>query len=148
MTFYIKSVILCTEIKYQTNKMKKIDKKLGIALAILSVISCVANYFNVFANPVLVTNFILGVLAMTLAMMETYHYREYYSQNSSWFWFIYSVVFGVVLIANFYATGLEWVNKQFGLSLMMGLWPTILPVLGVFFGDIGRILFKGEPTVI
>lgn len=127
--------------------MKKIDKKLGIALAIVSILSCVANCSGVLSTPLAIIGFIVGIFSMTLAMMETYHW-EYYNQNSSWFWFIYSAVFWVVLIANFYATGLEWVNKQFGLSLMMGLYPTILPVLGIFFGDIGRILFKAEPSVI
>ena len=85
---------------------------------------------------------------MTLAMMETYHYQSYHNENSSWFWFIFSAAFGVILVGNFYATGTRLINEQIGLALMMGLWPTILPVLGIFFGDIGRILFKGEPSVI
>lgn len=127
--------------------MKKIDKILGIALMIVNILSCVANYFNVLATPLMVTSFVVGIFVMAIAMMETYHHQPYYNENSSWFWFIFSAAFGVILVMNFFATGIGLINQQIGLALMMGLWPTILPVLGVFFGDIGRI-FKGEPSVI
>ena len=128
--------------------MKKVDKNLGISLAIVSILSCVANYYEILAIPALVISFILGVLAMTLAMMEAYHYQEYYNQNSSWFWLLYSVAFGIILTANFYATNLGLINEQLRSSIRIGLYPMILPVIGIFFGDIGRILFKGEPSVI
>ena len=128
--------------------MKKIDKILGITLAIVSILSCVANYFGMLATPLLVAGFVMGVFVSAIAMVETYHYQEYDNQNSSWFWFIFSAAFGVILVMNFYATGIGIANERLGLAIMMGLWPTIMPILGVFFGDIGRILFKGEPSVI
>ena len=128
--------------------MRKIDKILGITLMIVSILSCVANYFGMLATPLLVAGFVVGIFVIAIAMMETYHYQSYCYENSSWFWFIFSAAFGVILVMNFFATGIGLINQQLGLALMMGLCPTILPTLGVFFGDIGRILFKGEPSVI
>ena len=127
--------------------MRKIDKILGIALMIVSILSCVANYFNVLATPLIVAGAIVGIFAMTLAMMETYHHQSYYNENSSWFWLVYSATLGAILVGNFYSTGIGLINERLGLSLL-GLSYGILPVLGVFFGNIGRILFKGEPSVI
>ena len=128
--------------------MKNFDKTLGIILAIVSILSCVANYFNVLTTLLLVTDFIVGIFATALSMMETYQHQPYFNRNSGWFWFLYSVSFAIILVGIFYATGLELLSEDLGLSLMMGLSPTILPTLGIFFGDIGRILFKGEPSVI
>ena len=127
--------------------MESIDKNLGITLAIVSILSCVANYFNVFANPVLGINFVLGGFVMALAMMETYHYRKYDTHNPSWFWFIFSAVIGVILIATLCATSLKLIDNHLGLSIM-GLSSGLLPCLGVFFGNIGRLIFKGESSVI
>ena len=128
--------------------MEKINKKLGFALAIMSILSCVANYSNILATPTFVVSFILGILAMTLAMIEAYHYQEYYNQNTSWFWLLYSVAFGIILTANFYVTNVGLINEQIRSSVRIGLYPMILPLIGIFFGDTGRILFKGEPSVI
>ena len=128
--------------------MRKTDKILGIALMIVSILSCVANYFGMLATSLLVAGFVVGIFVMAIAMMETYHYQSYCYENSSWFWFIFSAAFGVILVGNFYATGIGLINERLGLSLSVGLSYAILPVLGVFFGDIGRILFKGEPSVI
>ena len=128
--------------------MRKIDKILGIALMIVSILSCITIYFNVLTTPVLVIGFVVGIFVIAIAMMETYHHQPYYNENSSWFWLVYSAAFGVILVGNFYATGIGLINERLGLSLSVGLSYAILPVLGVFFGDIGRILFKGEPSVI
>ena len=128
--------------------MRKIDKILGIALMIVSILSCVTIYFNVLTTPVLVIGFVVGIFVIAIAMMETYHHQPYYNENSSWFWLVYSAAFGVILVMNFFATGIGLINQQLGLALMMGLCPTMLPTLGVFFGNIGRILFKGKPSVI
>ena len=128
--------------------MRKIDKILGIALMIVSILSCVTIYFNVLTTPVLVIGFVVGIFVMAIAMMGTYHYQSYYNENSSWFWLVYSAAFGVILVGNFYATGIGLIKERLGLSLSVGLSYAILPVLGVFFGDIGRILLKGEPSVI
>lgn len=68
--------------------MKNFDKTLGIILAIVSILSCVANYFNVLTTLLLVTDFIVGIFATALSMMETYHHQPYFNRNSGWFWFL------------------------------------------------------------
>jgi len=128
--------------------MENFDKKFGIALVVMSTLSCFANVFDTMPTPLMVANFVLGIFALVLTMMKTYHYQSYYNQNSSWFWFTFSAVTGVILVAIIYGTGLEVINQRVGFALISGLFPMMLPVLGIFIGDVGRILLRGETSAI
>ena len=128
--------------------MEKINKKLGTPLIIMSLVCVVANYFNVLAMLAFAVNLVVGCLVGVVAMMEVYHYQVCQGHEPGWFWLVFSAIFGVILVATFYATGANLMNEHLSLSLMTGLSPALLPVIGVFFGDIGRILFKSEASVI
>lgn len=124
------------------------NKKLGIALAIMSILTMIATYSDILATPVIAVNIILGALISLLIMLKVYHYRGFGEENSGRFWFAYSAVCGVVMIAVIYATGTHLISNHLSLSLISGLFPTILPIIGIFFSNIGRILIKNEPSVI
>ena len=83
-----------------------------------------------------------------VAVAQVYHHEEWHYDNPGLFWFVYSAISGVVLIFVFYAAGFELIEEHSAISILTGLSPTLMPVMGAFFGDIGRILFKGEPSVI
>ena len=128
--------------------MEKINKKLGIALAIVSVISCVANYFNVLILLAIVASFAFSAFVGFVAMMQVYHYEDWHCDNPGLFWFVYSAISGVVLISVFYMVGFELIEHHLAISILMGLSPTLAPVMGVFLGDCGRIIIKAQPSVI
>ena len=128
--------------------MEKINKKLGIALAIVSVISCVANYFNVLILPAIVASFAFSAFVGFVAMMQVYHYEDWNSDNPGLFWFVYSAISGVVLIFVFYMVGFGLIEDNLAISILTGLSPTLAPIMGVFLGDCGRIIIKAQPSVI
>ena len=128
--------------------MKKINKKLGTVLAIVSIISCVANYFNVMVLPMVVASFAFSVFVSFVAMMQVYHYENWHCNNPGIFWFAYSAISGVILISVFYAVGFELIENHLAISILTGISPTLAPVMGVFLGDCGRVLIKTQPSVI
>lgn len=128
--------------------MKKFNKKLGIALAIVSVISCVANYFNVMTLPITVVSFAFSAFVGFVAMMQVYRYEDWHYDNPGLFWFVYSAISGVVLISIFYAVGFELIENHLAVSILTGFSPTLAPVMGIFFGDCGRALIKSQPSVV
>ena len=140
---------IVTEIIKLAKEMKKFNKTLGIILAILSIISFVANYFNVMDLPVTVVCFAFSVFVGFVAMMQVYHYQEWATDcNPGMFWFVYSATSGILLIGLVYATGFELIENQLAISIMTGFSPTLVPVIGIFVGDLGRIIIKSEPSVI
>ena len=124
--------------------MKQFNKKLGIALVIVSILSVTANYFSILVNPALAVSSFVGFLAGIVTMIQVYHYQPSQDHEPGWFWLAFSTVYGIVLVAVFYATGTNLMKEHLALSLMNGLSPALLPIIGVFFGDVGRILIKGE----
>ena len=143
---YLMSIVT-EKIKWQ-KIMKKINKKLAIAFAIVCVISCVANYFQVLATPVTKISFGLSIVIAFLAMMQVYNYQNWaWDHNPGTFWFGYSAISGAILVVIFHATGLNLIDQQLSLSLFTGLTPMLIPVAGAFLGDCGRV-FKAESSII
>ena len=129
--------------------MKKINKKLAIALAIVCMISCVANYFSLMVLPIVAVSFVFSAFVGFVAMMQVYTYQSWaWDHNPGRFWFIYSAIIGVILISVFYAVGFGLIENHLGISVLTGLSPALAPVVGVFLGDCGRILFKTQPSVV
>ena len=124
------------------------NKKLGIALAIMSFISSITVYFDVMTVLTIAVSVILAALISILAMLQVYHHQEFGNQNSGIFWMCYSAIAGVIMIAIIYSTGLNLISDHLSLSLLSGMFPTILPAIGVLLGDIGRILFQGKSSTI
>lgn len=128
--------------------MEKFDKIFGVALLIMSILSCVANYFNVLATPAIVVNLVLVGLIVIVAVMGTYNYQPYHNHNPGKFWLIFCTVNGVILVGAFYALGCGLISQKCSLSIMVGPALSLIPYAGVLLGDCGRILFKHENSVI
>jgi hypothetical protein len=137
-----------SSLKQKTNKtMERTNLKFAGALSILSLVTMAAFFFEIAATVVLsISIFFAGFIAF-IAMMSTYHYCGY-GYNSGRFWFVYSTVGGAIIIASIYGTGMQLINDHLAQSLMVGLFPTIVPVIGIFLGDCGRIIIKAEPSAI
>ena len=127
--------------------MEKINLKFGIALEILGILSYLGNYYDVLAGPAIVMSISLSVFLGYVAMMQTFHTGHICISNPGLFWFSYSSINGVVLICAIYATGMHLISEQLSASLIYGLAPTLVPSIGVFLGDCGRILI-GKQSVI
>lgn len=128
--------------------MKKFNKKIGASLIIMSILSIVANYFDVLSTATTVISVILSAFVGFIVMMQTYHYQEHQEHNPAKFWFIFSVISGIVLVCMFYAVGLKLISNQIAQSLATGLFPLLIPAIGIFLGDVGRVVLKDEPSVI
>ena len=127
--------------------MKKTDVKFAGALTIMSLLTFAAFFFGIAATVVLTISVCLTAFIAFVAMMCTYHYCGY-GYSSGQFWFVYSAIGGVIIIASIYASGMQLVSDHLALSLVMGLFPVIVPVIGVFLGDCGRVIFKAEPSAV
>lgn len=128
--------------------MRKVNRILAIVLAVICMVSCAGNYFSILAMPCIVVSFIFSVFIAFMAMMQVLNYQGCENHNPGLFWFVYSAVSGVALIVLFYGAGFKLIDEQFSTSLIIGLAPMILPILGVFVGDLGRILFNGDPSIV
>ena len=133
--------------KKQIQKMKKVNVKFGVALAIMSLLTMVAFYFEVLSAVMLTISICLSAFISFIAMMNVYHYNGY-GYNTGKFWFAYSAVGGVIIVALIYASGMHLISDHLTLPLIMGLFPVLIPVIGIFLGDCGRVLFKAESSAI
>jgi len=127
--------------------MKRTNVKFAGALVIMSILTIAAFYFGVAASLVFTISICLTAFIAFMAMMSTYHYCGYgYSSGRFWLW--YSAVGGVIIIASIYASGMHLIGEHLAYALLMGLFPVIIPVIGVFLGDCGRIILKAEPSAV
>ncbi len=137
------------EIQKTIKKMEKFNRNLGITLAILSILSCVANMFNMLGLPAIIASFAFSALVGCIAMIQTYHHDEnLLCDNHISFWIFYSVISGIIMFIVSCVGRFGWIENHIATSIIFGLIPTLMPIVGVFFGNFGRILFKGEPSVI
>ena len=128
--------------------MERTNLKLAGALTILSLLTmATAFFFEIAATLTLSISIFFAVFIAFVAMMSTYHYCGY-GYSSGRFWFAYSAVGGVIIIASIYGAGMHLIGDHLAQSLIMGLFPTIVPVIGIFLGDCGRIIIKSEPSAI
>lgn len=129
--------------------MRKFNLFVGIALAILSVLTILANYFNVIPVIITGTTVALSALCGLIAMLQVYYWVEYLEDyNPGRFWSIYSAIGGVICIVVLNAMGFHLVTEKFGASALYGLTGTLFPIIGLFIGDIGRVLFRSEKPVV
>jgi len=129
--------------------MKKINKKLGIILAISGILSGISNYFDVLATPILVASLLIAIFVAFIAMMQVYHYQAWSTDcNPGTFWLVYSALGGAFFVFAFYAMGVKLISQSLSIAITMGILPILVPAIGLFLGNVGRILIKSEPSVI
>ena len=130
----------------KTNKkMKKFNKIVGSFLVIVSIVSCIASYFNVLLLSAITLT--LAIFVCAIAMVQEYYYGSDNEYDPGVFWIIYSVI-GILVGATVKcAIKLEILEDTFSQPLMMGVLIMVMPMFGVFFGMIGRMLFKSSPFI-
>lgn len=128
--------------------MKNFNWIFGVVLAIVSILTIMANYFNVVTLFVTIVDAMLSVSFGFIAMLQVYHYQSLQNHNPGKFWLIYSTCGGVVLIGVCYASIFNLVSKRFAVSTMIGLTSILIPIFGVLIGDIARVLTKSESSAI
>lgn len=131
-------------------KQKKVNVILGAILAALSVLYIVSTLvvpLQSLAKPILIIGLCVSAIIAVLAIPQVYHYQSYDSFNAGWFWFLYACIGAVLWVVSWYLYGFNVLDKMLATSILMGLVPSVLPVLGVFIGDVGRA-FKGEAMSI
>ena len=125
--------------------MKKFNKIVGSLLVIVSILSCLASYFNVAVLSAI--TLALAIFACAIAMVQEYSYGSDNEYDPGIFWIIYSVI-GILVGATVKcAIKLEIIEDVFSQHLMMGILIMVMPMFGVFFGMIGRMLFKSSPFI-
>lgn len=122
----------------------KFNKIMGIILGILCFISCVANYFGVFVFLAIAAVFSLFVAFF--AMRQVYQYQKSTGYNPGYFWEIYTICFGFIILYALCTSGFEKTENHVGIAIVTGLIPTLIPLLGAFLGDFGRVLIKSESS--
>ena len=132
--------------------MLKTNKKWGMILAVLCIISCVTNMFNMLSLPVglpaIVMSFAFSAFVAFIAMMQTYQHEDRHCNSHTRFWLIYSAVSGIIVIVAFCAYGFNLIENHISASIMIGLIPALMPIIGVFFGNFGRVFLKGKPAAV
>ena len=126
--------------------MEKINKIFGFVLIIIGILSILANYYNVYPTIAVVVSMSFGGVLCIVSILQTYHYHH--DHNPGLWWFVFSAIDALILVAAFYAYGLEMMSEKLAISIMTGLAPLMLPVIGTFIGDVGRIIIKSEPSAI
>lgn len=127
--------------------MKKFNKFLAIVLAVVSLLTCVAMHLNVLVMPMVIVSAVVSITVAFVAMLQTVHYRKWHEYNPSKFWFVYSAVSGGLLIVGFYLHVFSILTADIT-SAAFGLGFMLTPVLGVFLGDIWRIIVLNEKTAV
>lgn len=125
--------------------MKRFNKVSAIVLAVVSLLTCVAMYLNMFVMPIAIVSAIVSISITFVAMMQTVYDREWYDYNPSTFWFVYSTISAAILVIGFYLHGfgiIQLTSATFGLGFML------TPVLGVFIGDIYRRIILDEMSAV
>ena len=125
--------------------MKKFNKIAGGLLAILGIISSFADYFNIVILSAI--TLALAILACAIAMVQEYYYGNDGEYDPGTFWIIYSVIGIIIGVAVKYAINLKIVGDTFSQPLKMGILIVVMPFFGVFFGIIGRMLFKSTTFI-
>lgn len=125
--------------------MEKINRIIGSILVIICIISCISSQFKAFSLATI--SLTLAIFICAVAMIQEYYYGDNQEYDSSVFWIIYSVMGVAVEIIVKYTAELEIIELSLSQSLRFNIFPITLPIFGVFFGTIGRMLFKSEPFI-
>lgn len=128
--------------------MTKFNFLTAISLAVVSMLAVVANYFNVFAVPTLWVNVTLSVIVSIFAFLQVWYYSEFEDQNPLRFWLGYSTIIGMIIIGVLFASGSNAIQENLGVSMLTGLTPGLFPIMGVVFGNYGRVVFEKETSLI
>lgn len=127
--------------------MKKKAKILTWILVGFSILVGIAIYFDTLVIPAIVVGAAASVIVGFIVMMQVYNYEEWgWDYNPSLYWSCFAGVAAVILLGIFIAAGFNVMSKQLLPTMVAEACPFIVPVLGVFLGNIGRVL-RGKSAV-
>lgn len=126
--------------------MKKNNRILATVLAVASIIFGLVVYFDKLSTlPVVMVTVVSGVISF-IAMMQVFNYQEWWGSNPANFWLAVSGVAAAILVFSSYAIGFNQIFEHIWIAFAAVCCPMILPVIGVFLGNCGRIL-KRESAI-
>lgn len=112
------------------------QKKLNIVLVSILTVSSLAavlcGYFNWQANLSLILGCIISLSVSGIAMLEVYHYQEWFDHNPFCFWFIVAFIAGVMLVLSFWLGNV--LPNEFTELLLRSFTFFITPLLGCCIG--------------
>lgn len=120
--------------------MKKFNIIAGIILSIASILTALACYFNVLPNvAMIVTGVIAGIILFIAALQHFYH-REWHEYNPTKFWTVWSCIVGGIAVVALYLCGFEVLDQRLAGAIIVGGAFSGVPIIGVFFGDLGKFV--------
>lgn len=131
-------------------KQKKVNLFLCAILAALSVLYIISSLLiplQVIAKPVFIIGLCASAFIAVLNIFQVYHYQSYDSFNAGWFWFLYALIGAVLWVVSACLCEFNIFGKMPTRSMLIGFLPLVIPVLGVFIGEVGRS-FKGEEMIV
>jgi len=127
--------------------MKKVNRKLVAVLAVMSILLGLAVYFDKLLVPAIVVGTVVSIFVTFIAMMQVFHYQEWWGDgNPANFWIAVSAVAAAILVLSTFTIGLSHVFEQLWMSIAAVCCPMVVPAIGVFLGNCGRVL-KRESAI-
>ena len=129
--------------------MKKKAKILTWILVGFSILVGIAIYFDTLVIPAIVVGATVSVIVGFIVMMQVYNYDDEdwgWDYKPALYWSCIAVIAAVILLGDFIAAECDVINKKYLLTMVAELCPFIVPLLGVFLGNIGRVL-RGKSAV-
>lgn len=127
--------------------MGKVNNWFGATLAIVSLLTIAAVYFNIAAMAIMGMGWCFAAFVGFVAMMQTYHHKNFCDYNPSTFWFWFSLTVVVILFVSFVLSTGRFINQELGIAIVKGGLISLTPMFGLFLGECGRIL-KNESSTI
>ena len=144
LTFINNITIYCignSSKKLKTNtKMKKANYWFGVGLAIVSILTVLATYFNVAANTALIVGLCCAVFVAFVSMMQTYHYEDWHEYDPRKFWMWYVAIAVVIIVTFFFGAGVKIFDQEVALPMVYGGVIAGIPGFGVFLGFVWKTL--------
>ena len=127
--------------------MKKRARIMLLVIVVVSILMGTAIGFDTLVIPAIVVGAAASVIVGFIVMMQVYNYEEWgWDYNPSLYWSCFAGVAAVILLGIFIAAGFNVMSKQLLPTMVAEACPFIVPVLGVFLGNIGRVL-RGKSAV-
>ena len=120
--------------------MKKFNIIAGIILLIASILTALAWYFNVLPNTALIVTGVIAAIVVFIAALEHFYHREWHEYNPGQFWSVWSAILAVIAVIVLYLRGFEVLDSHLAGAIITGAAFSVVPIVGVFFGDLGKVI--------
>ena len=122
--------------------MEKIkNKMLGCILILLSILCVLANYYDILRIPAIILGLLAAIAIAVVVCKRVYEYRSRFmgSDHKIW-WLTFTSIAAFILVIVFYGLGFDLITVKLAKSLLIGLAPMLIPILGVGIGLIIRFI--------